>query len=277
MEDGEERRCDTKTNDVSHLSLNSSSSLSISLTVSGLFEVFPPMPDIGSDRFLTFLATFSRTAEAELTPTLPLTPLKLPLNLPTSLSFDIISTDSVLAARNLVETSLGRIVPVRDAECVLVLDDVLVVLGAEEKGATFEIRLLSVITNSAVEGAELDIEVDIEVVVGVAFVAGAGVSVGGLVHSLDDGGGSDDTAETEGLGEREGEVELVSDLLDVGVNRPDWGGEEYRSGEGGDGAWTAIIVSGGRGGPFHSVSHSGVTVISVFTCFFLFCKGIEAF
>ena len=72
-------------------------------------------------------------------------------------------------------------------------------------------------------------------------------------------------------------VQLDSDLLDVGVSRLDWGGEEYRSAEGGD-VLSAIIVAGGRGGPFHSTSHSGVTTLSIFfTRFLLFCNGIEAF
>ena len=234
MEDGEERRYET-INDESHLLLKSSSSLSILFAVSCEFAVCSP-PDLSPDRFLVPLAAFSLTAETESSLGLALTPLKLSPNLPTNLFLETCPTGSLLTAPDLVGMSLGRMIPVRDDACVVERGDVLVVLGAEEEGASvvFAILLLSVINDSAVEGAEFEVEVEVGVAVVVA------VSVGDVFRGVEDDGGSDNGGEIVGVKGREGGVVLdVSEefeLLDVGVIILDWGGEEYRSAEGGDGA-----------------------------------------
>ena len=129
---------------------------------------------------------------------LALTPLELSPKLPDSSFLDTDPTGGAQMVPNLVGMSLGRMVPVWDGACVLVQVNVLVVLGAEEKGAMLESRLLSVINDSAVHGAELELEPEVEV--GVAFLAT--VSAGCVLRGVEDDGSGDNGGEMGGVEER---------------------------------------------------------------------------
>ena len=121
---------------------------------------------------------------------LALTPLELSPKLPDSSFLDTDPTGGAQMVPNLV--------PVWDGACVLVRANVLVVLGAEEKGAMLESRLLSVINDSAVHGAELELEPEVEV--GVAFLAT--VSAGCVLRGVEDDGSGDNGGEMGGVEER---------------------------------------------------------------------------